>query len=134
VDYSQVADDPEAQEVAAMFARFFGAINNRDYDTALSYYDPASTAVDLDSTKSRNSWKKVMSTTKDSGFVLSGLDTSGKYTFATLDFRSRQSPGYGPAQRPNDTCDDWTVTYQLTRTDGYRILKAPKDGVSYAPC
>ncbi|MET9683621.1 hypothetical protein [Streptomyces coeruleorubidus] len=134
VDYSQVAGDPEAEQVAEMFARYFGAINNRDYDTALNYYDPATTAVDLDSTASRNKWKKVMSTTKDSGFVLTGLDTSGEYTFATLNFRSRQSPGYGPADRPNDTCDDWTVTYQLTRTDGYRIFKAPRDGVSYAPC
>ncbi|GAP51899.1 hypothetical protein [Streptomyces azureus] len=134
VDYSQVAGDPEAEEVAAMFARFFGAINTRDYDTALSYYDPATTAVDMDSTVSRNKWKQVMSTTKDSRLVLSGLDTSGKYTFATVHFRSRQSPGYGPAERPNDTCDDWTVTYQLTRTDGFRIFKAPRDGVSYAPC
>ncbi|MFI6856101.1 hypothetical protein [Streptomyces sp. NPDC050416] len=134
VDYSQVSGDPEAQEVAAMFARFFGAINNHDYDRALGYYDPATTAVDLDSTKSRNEWKQVMSTTKDSDIVLSGLDTSGTYTFATVNFRSRQSPGYGPGKRKNDTCDDWTVTYQLTRTDGYRILKAPQDGVSFAPC
>ncbi|MFF5846321.1 hypothetical protein ACFY74_33165 [Streptomyces massasporeus] len=134
VDYSQAAGEPRAKEVAAMFARFFGAINQRDYDKALSYYDPATTAVDLESGASRDKWKEVMSTTKDSRLVLSDLDTSGKYTFATMNFRSRQSPGYGPAGRPNDTCDDWTVTYQLTRTSGFRIFKAPRDGVSYAPC
>ncbi|GGL95961.1 hypothetical protein GCM10010129_44780 [Streptomyces fumigatiscleroticus] len=134
VDYSLVADDPEAEEVAAMFARFYGAVNNGDYDTALDLYDPATSAVDVDSAESRAEWVEVMSTTQDSDVVLGALRSSGEHTLATLSFRSRQSPGYGPAGRPGDTCDDWTVTYQLTRTDGYRIYKAPKEGVSYTPC
>ncbi|WP_112469651.1 hypothetical protein [Streptomyces triticisoli] len=134
VDYSQVADDPEAEAVAGMFARFFGAVNNQDYDTALSQYDPTTEAVDLDSDESRAEWKKVMSTTQDRDLVLSDLRYDGGYTLATMNFRSRQDPGYGPATDRNETCTDWTVTYQLTGTDDYRIYKAPKEGVSHSPC
>ncbi|MFE2061830.1 hypothetical protein ACFXDH_05425 [Streptomyces sp. NPDC059467] len=134
VDYSQVADDPAAEDVATMFAEFFGAINEQDYDNALKYYDPNSAAVDLGSSSSRAQWKKVMSTTRDSGFMLSALTTDGGYTMATLNFRSHQAAGYGPSGSTDDTCDDWTVTYQLTDSDGYRILKAPKGGVSYTSC
>ncbi|WP_189218686.1 protein kinase family protein [Streptomyces ruber] len=134
VDYARVAGHPEAREVAETFARFFGAVNTRDYDTALSFYDPASPVYRLESQAGRDQWKKAMSTTKDSDLVLGALDTSGEHTLATLSFRSRQSPGYGPAARPNDTCGDWRVTYQLTYQDGYRIHGAPWDGVHYEPC
>ncbi|MGW7408794.1 hypothetical protein ACWGI9_34770 [Streptomyces sp. NPDC054833] len=134
VDYSQVADDPEAEDVAAMFARFFGAINKHDYDTALDHYDPGTSVVNLGSKSARNQWKDVMSTTRDSDFVLSDLSSDGTYTLATLNFTSHQDAGYGPASSPSDTCDQWTVTYQLTDSNGYRIYKAPRDGVSYTSC
>ncbi|MCF3137160.1 hypothetical protein [Streptomyces olivochromogenes] len=134
VDYSAVASDSEAEDVASMFAHFFGAINEQDYDTALGYYDPTSGVVDVGSSSSRSQWKQVMSTTRDSDFVLSDLRTEGSYTLATLNFTSHQDAGYGPAGSPDDTCDEWTVTYQLTDNNGYRIYKAPKDGVHYASC
>jgi hypothetical protein len=134
VDYSRIADEPDANEVATMFARFYGAINRRDYDGALKHYDPKSKVVDLASAASRNNWVHDMSTTKDTDLVLSELSVSGSYTLATLTFTSHQDVGYGPASSRDDTCDDWTVTYQLTRTKGYRIFKAPGEGVSHAPC
>lgn len=134
VDYSPVAGDDSAEDVAKMFARFFGAINQHHYDTALKYYDPDTGVVDLGSTAARDKWKQVMSTTKDSGFTLSDLSSDGRYTLATLNFTSHQDPGYGPAGSPDDTCDQWKITYQLTDSDGYRIYKAPRDGVSYASC
>ncbi|MFI5685047.1 hypothetical protein [Streptomyces sp. NPDC051636] len=134
VDYSQVADDPDAEDVARTFAEFFGAINEHRYDTALKYYDPSTEVINLGSESSRSKWKEVMSTTKDSDFVLGDLTSDGDYTLATLNFTSHQDPGYGPAGSPDDTCDQWTVTYQLTDSDGYRIYKAPKDGVSYTTC
>ncbi|MET8948707.1 lipopolysaccharide kinase InaA family protein [Streptomyces sp. NPDC004542] len=134
VDYSQVADEDGAEDVARMFARFFGAINEHRYDTALKYYDPDTGVVDLGSASSRSKWKEVMSTTKDTDFVLGGLSSDGRYTLATLGFTSHQDAGYGPAGSPDDTCDQWTITYQLTDSDGYRIYKAPRDGVSYTSC
>ncbi|MEU9456390.1 hypothetical protein [Streptomyces sp. NPDC048277] len=134
VDYSQVADDAEAEDVARMFAEFYGAINEQDYDTAIGLYDPDSTAVDQNSSSSRAQWKKTMSTTRDSNIVLNDLSSDGEYTLATIGFRSHQAAGYGPYGNTDDTCDDWTVTYQLTDTDGYRIFKAPKGGVSYTSC
>ncbi len=75
-----------------------------------------------------------MSTTRESGIALTDLSSDGTYTLATVSFRSNQDPGYGPASNPDDTCDDWTITYQLTNTKGYRIFKAPKEGVSYTSC
>ncbi|MFF7332670.1 lipopolysaccharide kinase InaA family protein [Streptomyces sp. NPDC008150] len=134
VDYLPVVDNPEAAEIAGTFAEFFGAVNNRDWDSALTHYDPATKVVNLGSQSSREGWAEVMSTTTDSDFVLSEISESGRFTLATLNFTSNQAQGYGPADSPNDTCDTWTVTYQLTHTDGYRIFKAPREGVSYATC
>jgi len=134
VDFAQVADDPRAREVATMFAHFYGAINQRDYDRAIRGYDPNSLVVNVDSAKSRKGWTRDMSTTQESGIALTGLSDDGTYTLATVSFRSNQDPGYGPASNPDDTCDDWTITYQLTHTKGYRIFKAPREGVSYTPC
>lgn len=128
VDFSQVADDPKAREVATMFAHFYGAINNRDYDKAMRRYDPHSKVVNIDSARSREGWTRQMSTTQESDIALTGLSSDGTYTLATMSFRSTQDPGYGPATNPDDTCDDWTITYQLTHTKGYRIVKAPKEG------
>ncbi|WP_055566099.1 lipopolysaccharide kinase InaA family protein [Streptomyces atriruber] len=134
VDYSQVVDEPAADEVADMFARFYGAINTRHYGKAMTYYDPKSGVVDRTSASSRREWTRAISTTKDTRIVLAALSTSGARTFATVSFRSRQDAGYGPASNPDDTCDDWKVTYQLTHTKGYRIYKAPRSGVSHRPC
>ncbi|GGT32828.1 lipopolysaccharide kinase InaA family protein [Streptomyces chromofuscus] len=134
VDYSRAADEPRAPEVADMFAHFYGAINNRDYDKALGHYDPATATVDLDSAASRRKWKEVMATTRESDIALTAVRDSGDFTLATVTFRSHQDPGYGPAGDENSTCTDWTITYQLTDTAGYRIFKAPKEGVSHSPC
>lgn len=71
---------------------------------------------------------RAAGTTQESDIALTGLSSDGTYTLATMSFRSTQDPGYGPATNPDDTCDDWTITYQLTRTKGYRIVKAPKEG------
>ncbi|MDX3455837.1 hypothetical protein PV396_28525 [Streptomyces sp. ME02-8801-2C] len=134
VDFAQVADDRRARAVATMFAHFYGAINERDYDKAVRAYDPNSLVVNVDSAKSRQGWAREMSTTQESDIQLTDLSSDGTYTLATVSFRSTQDPGYGPALNPDDTCDDWTITYQLTYTKGYRIFKAPKEGVSYTSC
>ncbi|PSM37819.1 hypothetical protein C6Y14_40015 [Streptomyces dioscori] len=134
VDYSQVADEPAADEVATLFARFYGAVNERDYDRAMTYYDPASNVVDTGSAASREEWTHAMSTTEETDIALRALSVSGPYTLATVNFTSHQDVGYGPVSNPKDTCDEWTVTYHLTHTKGYRILKAPREEVSYASC
>lgn len=135
VDTSQVDGDPDADAVASMFGGFYGAINTGDYDTALTYYDPAAKAVDLQSESSRSSWKHTMSTTEESDVALTGLSDTEGYTAATVSFRSHQDPGYGPGSDPDQTCTDWNVTYWLTDDGGtYRIFKAPTKGVSHSGC
>lgn len=134
VDFSQVADHPRARGVATMFAHFYGAINEGDYDKAMRRYDPHSKVVNINSAESRAGWTEVMSTTRESDIALTGVSHDGTYTLATVGFRSEQDPGYGPASNPDETCTDWTITYQLTNTKGYRILKAPREGVNHSPC
>jgi hypothetical protein len=135
VDTTAVDADPAAVDVAGMFSRFYGAVNVQDYDTALSLYDPASTSVDVNDDASRSQWEHTMSTTQESDVVLIALADSGPYTMASVSFRSRQDAGFGPGGAQDETCTDWDVTYQLTMTDGqYRILKAPREGVSHTGC
>jgi ketosteroid isomerase-like protein len=137
VGYSKVAETPHAATVAAMFAQFYTAINNRDYDTALSFYDPRTSVVDVESSASREMWKQGMYDMHYEGVVvnLDDLTASGPYTYATVSFRSTRSAGYGPVTDPDQSCTNWTVTYQLTHVNGaYRILKAPKGSVSFTGC
>lgn len=137
VDVSQVAGDPEAAGVAALFSDFFGAVNAHRYAAALDDYDPATKAVDLGSAAAEAAWGQSMSTTTDSDVVVSGISVSGPYTLVTLGFHSQQAPGMGPQSDPQQTCTAWHITYYLTHGGcdcDFRILKAPPSGVSDTGC
>ncbi|MFG3054469.1 hypothetical protein ACGFZP_26400 [Kitasatospora sp. NPDC048239] len=135
VDTGQVAGHPEATGVATLFSRFFTAVNTRQYDTALGYYDPDTTAIDLDSEQARAEWRRIMSTTQDSNVAIAAITGSGSSTRATVRFRSRQAAGYGPQGHEDQTCTDWQLTYNLSRSgSGYRIISAPGSGVSFRGC
>ncbi|MFG2099899.1 hypothetical protein ACGFJ5_04790 [Micromonospora echinaurantiaca] len=133
VVFDAVTDQPAARAVAEMFARWFSAINSRDWNTALRAYDPAG-VVDPSDPKQRRAFIRGMSSTKDSDATLRALSGSGAEMLAQLTFTSRQSPGYGPPRAPNETCTRWRVTYRLSHSDthGYRIIR-PRD-VESSPC
>jgi hypothetical protein len=124
----RVADttgDWRGTTVAALFDAHFSSINNRDYATAASYFDPSGVVDPTDPTEVA-AFGEDMSTTTDSDVTLwtvtEGPDGA---VLARVTFRSTQQPGYGPPGRSAETCTDWDVTYVLRpTTDGaYRIVR-----------
>jgi hypothetical protein len=123
-----VAGDPRAPAVASMLNGYFTAVNNRDFPSALSLYDPAG-VVNPTNPAQANAFARALSTTTDSQVRLLGIttDTSGRGAVqAAVTLRSRQDPGFGPRPNTNETCTDWTLTYTLTQrdSDGYLILSS----------
>jgi hypothetical protein len=126
VDYSAVAADPRAADVARMFDTYFSSINTHNYDAALAVYDPAG-AINPGDPAQRNAFTHDVSTSQDSEIrVLSlGPGTAPVAVVAQVTFRSMQAQGYGPASNPNETCTVWTISYSLTEPapGRYRILR-----------
>lgn len=126
--------DSRAAAVADMFEDYFTAINNRDYDRALEAYDPAGVINPGDARQAAD-FKQAISTTTDSQIVLRsvGPPASGRGVLdARVTFRSNQQPGYGPRERPTETCTAWDVTYALSQPAGeYKIVIGK---ATHAPC
>jgi hypothetical protein len=117
--------DPRAADVAAMFDTHFAAVNAKDYVRALSVYDPAG-VINPNDSRQASDYQRAISTTSDDQIMLRsvGPDTSGRGVLAArLTFRSSQQAGYGPRERPNETCTAWDVTYTLSQPGGtYKIF------------
>ena len=117
--------DSRAADVAALFEDYFTAINNRDYDQALAAYDPAG-VINPGNAKQAADFKQAISTTTDSQIVLRsvGPPASGRGVLdARVTFVSNQQPGYGPRERPGETCTAWDVTYAISQPAGaYKIV------------
>ncbi|BCJ62789.1 hypothetical protein [Micromonospora endophytica] len=133
VRYDRVADHPHGRDIAVMLARWFEAINGRDWDTALASYDPAG-VVDPTDPEHRAGYIDALTTTTDSDATLRAVSRSGGRTLAKLTFVSRQAAGYGPKRDPDETCTRWQLTLRLSYSDtyGYRILR-PQAAKS-SPC
>jgi len=62
-----------------------------------------------------------------------GPDSSGRGVLAArVTFRSNQQAGYGPRERPNETCTAWDVTYSVSQPGGGDKIFAGK--ATNAPC
>lgn len=120
-----VAEDPRAQQVAALFDTYFSAISEKNYARVLRQYDPAG-SVNPNDPQQVKSFEKGISTSSDSNVALEGLSPNAPdpATTAEITFESTQAAGYGPSGARDQTCTQWTLTYQLTYSDaaGYRIL------------
>jgi hypothetical protein len=125
VDIGAVQNDPRAPDIGAMFDIYFSAINNRDYDRALSVYDPSGN-VDPNNPAHRQAFIDGVSTTTDSDASVLSIGGDGTATTARLTFQSTQQAGKGPIPRPQETCTRWDVTYVLSSPaqGQYRILRA----------
>jgi hypothetical protein len=126
--------DPRAADVASMFDTHFSAVNAKDYARALSVYDPAGVINPNDAGEAAD-FQQAVSTTTDSQIMLRSIGPSarGGVLDARVTFRSNQQAGYGPQERPNETCTAWDVTYTLTQPGGgaYKILAGK---ATNAPC
>lgn len=102
-----VNTDPEAGNVAATMAAYFGGIDTRDYLRAWDAFTPA-----LQASIPFQPWSSALTTSYDSQVVVQGIqrDPAGGLD-ATVVFQSHQAPQYGP--NPGETCTNWSLDYQL---------------------
>jgi hypothetical protein len=60
--------------------------------------------------------------TQDSDVTLTSLDDGGDGLLsAEVTFKSNQTAGDGPEDRPDETCTQWDIVYTLSHHDVYRI-------------
>jgi hypothetical protein len=126
--------DPRTVDVATMFDSHFSAVNAKDYARALAAYDPAGVINPNDPGQAADFQRAISTTTDDQILLRSiGPDPTGRGVLAArVTFRSNQQAGYGPRERPNETCTAWDVTYTITRPGGaYKILAG---SATHAPC
>jgi len=136
VDVAAVTADPRALDVAAMFDTYFSAINARDYDRAISVYDPGGSINPNDPVQRQHFVQGVSTTTEADVHLLSVGAGDGGQTLvpARVTFQSNQQAGYGPKGRESETCTRWDVTYalRLAAEHQYRIVRAT--AASNRPC
>jgi hypothetical protein len=117
--------DPRAVDVATMFDSHFAAVNAKNYAKAIAVYDPAG-VINPNDPGQASDFQRAVSTTTDDQIVLRsvGADPAGRGVLAArVTFRSNQQAGYGPSERPDETCTAWDVTYTLSQPGGaYKIL------------
>jgi hypothetical protein len=134
VAIDQAVTDPRVAEVAAMFDSHFSAVNAKNYAQALAAYDPAG-VINPNDPAQASAYQRDISTTTDDQIMLRGIgpDPSGKGVLAArVTFRSTQRAGFGPKERPNETCTAWDVTYTISRPAGAYKIFAGK--ATNSPC
>ena len=117
--------NPGANAVAQMFNTYFSGINQQDYQTAASVFDPSG-QFDPNNPSDVQALASGLATTTDSRIVLVSLRPSGGQPVrkAEVTFHSHQASGYGPSADPGETCTAWDLTYTLTQSGGqYFIFK-----------
>jgi eukaryotic-like serine/threonine-protein kinase len=125
--------NPQAADIAALFNTYFSGIDEQNYQQALSVF-ANNAPLNPTSASTLNSLSQADSTSTDSDVVLTSLYPSdgSTVTKAHITFQSNQSPGYGPATAPDQTCTNWSLTYTLSYSSGnYQLFK---DKGAYAGC
>jgi hypothetical protein len=134
-----VNTDPDAADVAATLAAYFGGIDARNYMQAWDTYTPAYQA-----SSSLQSLSQEDSTSRDSQVVVQTIrhDPDGDLE-ATVLFQSHQAAHYGPSTDPGETCTDWALDYHLANSSAaspgpaslsYLINKVTTVGAGNTPC
>lgn len=103
-----VNTDPDATDVAATMAAYFGGIDNQDYRQAWETYTPA-----MQASVSYQPFASALSTSQDGQVTVTGIQHDGNGDLeADVSFQSHQAGQYGP--NPGETCTNWTLDYHLT--------------------
>jgi serine/threonine protein kinase len=129
-----VSADSAAAAVAGIFNTYFTGINNRDYQQALSVFDPNGVINPNDSSQVQQ-FANGVSTTSDSGMTLVNITPSdgSPVQSAEVQFTSHQQAGYGPQDDPNGTCTNWDVTYTLSQgSSGNYLISNVSDSTDSA--
>lgn len=117
---------PYGQAVHDLLARYFAAINRRDYDAWLT------TVSTSQATRNQDEWTDSYRTTRDSDIYVSDI-YPGKPLRVRLQFTSHQAVELAPSAMPRP-CVRWDVTYQIIdEGTGLRVGLSAKAPV-LAPC
>jgi hypothetical protein len=138
IGISAVNTDPDAMDVAATLAAYFGGIDARNYEQAWDTYTSALQAV-----VSFQRFSSELRTSEDTQIVVLGIrhDSNGDLD-VQVGFQSHQAGQYGPD--PGQTCTNWSLDYHLVASPGaqpsaaaspsYLISKVTDVGAGHASC
>jgi eukaryotic-like serine/threonine-protein kinase len=131
VQFDQVQDNSESMSVAQMFSNYFSGINDHKYQRSIDVFDPSSPAINPNDPSSEPKFAAADQTSHDTDVAITNLDPAdgSTVTSAEVTFQSKQAPGYGPADAPDETCTQWDITYQLTTSPSgdYQIYNVTSD-------
>ncbi|MDR7278132.1 zinc finger Ran-binding domain-containing protein [Catenuloplanes atrovinosus] len=122
----EAAADHRAAEIAALFDTYFTGINAHDPTVATRVFAPGGVVDPGDATQVA-AFNADTATTQDSDVWLLAVDGD----VATVSFTSSQAPGYGPPERPAETCTDWRLDFLLTADP---LIMGTAPGAVSAPC
>jgi hypothetical protein len=112
---------------AATLDVYFRAVNGGDFPTAVAQLvDPPSLEA----------FTEGVTSTQDSDIVFRSWQQRGDDLVLWVTFTSRQDPGRGPAERPQEACTDWSLDYVMTQQNGLWLIGAtePHEGAGSTPC
>lgn len=120
---NSISGDSAAATIAGMFNTYFSGINGKDYQHALSVFDPSG-VIDPNNSSQVQQFAHGVSTTTDSSVTLANIQPSDGSVVqsAEVQFTSNQQAGYGPQDDPNATCINWDVTYVLSQDSSGNYL------------
>jgi hypothetical protein len=107
IGISAVNADPDAMDVAATLAAYFGGIDARNYKQAWDTYTSA-----LQAAVSLQRFSSELRTSQDTQIVVQSIrhDSNGDLD-VKVGFQSHQAGQYGPD--PGQTCTNWSLDYRL---------------------
>jgi hypothetical protein len=138
IGISAVNTDPDAMDVAATLAAYFGGIDARNYKQAWDTFTSAFQAV-----VSFQKFSSSERTSQDTQIVVQSIrhDSNGDLD-VQVGFQSHQAGQYGP--NPGETCTNWSLDYHLvvspraqpsaTASPSYLINKVTYVGAGHTSC
>ncbi len=117
----------EDMQALATLSVYFRAVNGGDFPTALAQ---------LTHPGSLESFSADVASSSDTQVDYQSVRTEGSALVVWVTFTSHQDPGKGPADRPQETCTDWSLDYTMVPKNGLWLIDAtrPHDGVGGVPC
>ncbi|GAB7047342.1 zinc finger protein [Catenuloplanes indicus] len=120
------AGDARVVEIATLFDTYFTGINTHDPTVATRVFAPGG-VVDPGDAGHVATFNADTATTQDFDVWLLAVDGD----VATVSFTSSQAPGFGPPERPGETCTNWRLDFRLT---GDPLILGTAPGAASSPC
>ena len=77
-----------------------------------------------------------VASSQDHGIRYRSVEADGDRLVLWVTFSSHQDPGKGPAERPEETCTDWSLDFTMAQKNGLWLIEStqPHGGVRSVPC